>query len=219
MRKIMILFLVLSCALYPGCRPELDTEQKRISYGIGYNLGQRTRFDYERGNIEVDYELLLRGFADGLLKNDTPVPREQLSREIENFILSKQGELNDQRGRAFLEKNRTKPGVVELPSGIQYRVITRGSGPKPTLHDVVVCHYKVSTIDGELIQSSYAQGKPVEFAVDGVIRGWTEILQLMPVGSKWEVVLPPEYAYGREGSAEVGPNQTLVFELELLKIK
>jgi FKBP-type peptidyl-prolyl cis-trans isomerase FklB len=219
MRRIMLFALCATCVLYLCCEDKLDTVQKRISYGIGYNLGQRSRYDYERGNIDVDYELLLRGFKDGIMKHDTPVPREQLTREIENLIMAKQGEINSKRGRSFLEQNKTKQGVVELPGGIQYRIITPGTGPKPKLNDTVVCHYQVSAIDGELIQSSYAQGKPVEFSVDDVIRGWTEVLRLMPVGSKWEVVLPPEYAYGETGSAEIGPNQTLVFELELLEIK
>jgi len=219
MKKILLSGICFACLLWVSCQKELNTEQKRISYGIGYNLGQQSRFDYERGNLSIDYEMVLRGFRDGILGKEASLPREELQREIENFVMQEQGKINSEKGRAFLERNKTQPGVVQLPDGIQYKILKAGTGPKPKLTDTVVCDYLVRSLDGEVIQSSYAQGEPVEFRVDGVISGWTEILQLMPVGSKWEVVLPPEFAYGQSGSAEIGPSQTLVFEIELLKIK
>ncbi len=219
MGRLWLWSICFICFFWISCQNDLDTVQKRISYGIGYNLGRQSRFDYERGNIPIDYEMVLRGFKDGIMGNKTTVPREQLQREIESYIIEEQAETNTKKGRAYLERNKTQPGVVVLPDGIQYKILKAGAGPKPKLTDTVVCDYLVRSLDGEVIQSSYSHGKPVEFRVDGVISGWTEVLQLMPVGSKWEIVLPPEYAYGREGSAEVGPNQTLVFEIELLEIK
>jgi FKBP-type peptidyl-prolyl cis-trans isomerase FklB len=221
----MIRYLLLFCislllsVLFFSCEGDLSTASQRISYGIGYNLGQRSRYDYERANITVDYDLIIEGFKDGIMKNDPPLPIDQLIQEIESYFLEKQAEINIEKGKNYLEMNKTNQDVVALANGIQYRILIPGAGPTPQIDDTVVCHYQVTSVDGDLYQSSYIHGEPVEFRVNGVIRGWTEILQLMPLGSKWEVVIPPELAYGDAGSAEIGPNETLVFEIELLEIK
>ncbi len=130
------------------------------------------------------------------------------------------GDANKKSGDAFLAANKTKPGVVALPSGLQYKILTAGTGPKPTAADTVVCNYKGTLLDGKEFDSSYKRGQPATFPVGQVIKGWTEALQLMPVGSKWELFIPAELAYGpRAAGPDITPNSTLVFEVELLSIK
>jgi FKBP-type peptidyl-prolyl cis-trans isomerase len=123
-----------------------------------------------------------------------------------------------QAGDAFLAANKSKEGVVTLPSGLQYKILTAGSGPKPTATDTVTCNYRGTLIDGSEFDSSYKNGKPVSFPLNGVIKGWTEALQLMPVGSKWQLVIPPDLAYGDAGRPGIPPGATLVFEVELISI-
>ena len=130
------------------------------------------------------------------------------------------GEANQKEGEAFLAANKAKPGVVTLPSGLQYKILKEGTGPKPTATDSVVCNYQGTLINGTEFDSSYKRGEPATFPVNGVIKGWTEALQLMPVGSKWQLFIPPDLAYGARGAgADIGPNATLIFEVELLSIK
>jgi FKBP-type peptidyl-prolyl cis-trans isomerase len=126
---------------------------------------------------------------------------------------------NKTQGEAFLAANKTKEGVVTLPSGLQYKVLQQGTGPKPTLEDSVTCNYRGTLIDGKEFDSSYRRGQPANFPVARVIPGWKEALQLMPVGSKWQIVVPPSLAYGDRGAgADIGPNATLIFDIELLSI-
>jgi FKBP-type peptidyl-prolyl cis-trans isomerase FklB len=133
------------------------------------------------------------------------------------------GEANKKEGDAFLAANKTKQGVVALPSGLQYKVLKEGAGPKPTAADTVVCNYKGTLLDSTEFDSSYKRGQPATFPVGQVIKGWTEVLQLMPVGSKWEVFIPSDLAYGPRGPGQgggaIGPNATLIFEIELLSIQ
>jgi len=127
---------------------------------------------------------------------------------------------NAERGAAFLAENKAKPGVVTLQSGLQYKILKAGEGPKPTAKDTVECHYRGTLIDGKEFDSSYRRGAPATFPLAGVIPGWREALQHMPVGSKWQLVIPPQLAYGARGAGhDIGPNATLVFEVELLAIK
>jgi FKBP-type peptidyl-prolyl cis-trans isomerase len=129
------------------------------------------------------------------------------------------GATNKKDGDAFLAANKSKPGVVTLPSGLQYKILKEGTGPKPTSADSVECNYKGTLIDGTEFDSSYKRGQSATFPVTGVIKGWTEALQLMPVGSKWQLVLPPDLAYGARGAGDaIGPDETLIFEVELLGI-
>jgi len=129
-------------------------------------------------------------------------------------------EANMKEGEAFLADNKTKEGVVTLPSGLQYKILTPGTGPKPTASDTVVCNYRGTFINGTEFDSSYKRGQPASFPVGQVIKGWTEALQLMPVGSKWQLFIPPDLAYGQRGAGgAIGPNATLIFEVELLSIK
>ena len=133
---------------------------------------------------------------------------------------SKSATANKQAGQQFLAANKTKPGVVALPSGLQYKILKEGTGPKPTATDTVVCNYRGTLINGTEFDSSYKGGQPATFPVDQVIKGWTEALQLMPVGSKWQVFVPSDLAYGeRSPGPEIGPNSTLIFEIDLLSIQ
>jgi FKBP-type peptidyl-prolyl cis-trans isomerase FklB len=130
------------------------------------------------------------------------------------------GEKNKMEGDAFLAANKAKPGVFVLPSGLQYKILTPGTGRKATAVDTVMCHYRGTLIDGKEFDNSNRGGGPATFPVNKVIKGWTEVLQLMPVGSKWQVFIPPALAYAERGSgADIGPNATLIFEIELVGIK
>ncbi len=134
--------------------------------------------------------------------------------------ISTPAEKNLAAGDAFLEKNKTKPGVVTLADGLQYKVITKGTGPKPTSNDVVTVHYAGTLINGKEFDSSYKRGEPISFPVTGVIPGWVEALQLMPVGSTWELYIPANLAYGEQGAPPaIGPNETLIFKVNLISVK
>ena len=142
-----------------------------------------------------------------------------LSDKLRSFLQQK--EINNmEAGEAFLAENGKRENVVTLPSGLQYEIIKQGDGPKPSAHNTVTCHYHGTTIKGEVFDSSVKRGQPASFPLNGVIKGWTEALQLMPVGSKWKLFIPPQLAYGnRNISREIGPNSTLIFEVELISFK
>jgi FKBP-type peptidyl-prolyl cis-trans isomerase len=206
--------------------PGLPTKKDQISYAIGMNIGK----GLARESITVDPNVILQGIKDAmaggkLLMTDDQAQQTltQLQAEVREQEDAKRKQLsvdNAKAGDAFLAKNKTQPGVVVLPSGLQYKMIKQGTGAKPTINDVVTCNYKGSLLDGKEFDSSYKRGEPATFPVKGVIKGWTEALQLMPVGSKFELWLPPDLAYGEHGAgADIGPNETLVFEVELLSIK
>jgi FKBP-type peptidyl-prolyl cis-trans isomerase FklB len=141
-------------------------------------------------------------------------------RQKQQEKMQQAGATNKKEGDAFLAANKTKEGVVTLPSGLQYKILTAGTGPKPTTSDSVACNYRGTLIDGKEFDSSYKRGQPATFPVAGVIKGWTEALQLMPVGSKWQLFVPSDLAYAERGSGpDIGPNATLIFEVELLSIQ
>ncbi|HTZ89672.1 MAG TPA: FKBP-type peptidyl-prolyl cis-trans isomerase [Alloacidobacterium sp.] len=205
--------------------PGLPTQKDKVSYAIGMNVGK----GLHRESIDVDPNMIMQGLKDGLSGGKTMMTDEQAQAtivELRSQVQAKmqaqmqqEAETNKKQGDAFLAANKTKPGVVALPSGLQYKVLKEGTGPKPTLDDKVVCNYRGTLIDGKEFDSSYKRGEPATFPVRGVIKGWTEALQLMPVGSKWQLWLPPDLAYGERGAGpDIGPNQTLIFEVELLSI-
>lgn len=205
----------------------LDTQKDKASYAIGMNIGRSMKKD----NVDVDAEILARGLKDGLTGAKPLLTDEETQAvltTLQNDVRKRQQETfnqalakNKEEGDAFLAANKGKPGVVALPSGLQYKVIQNGDGPKPTAADTVVCNYKGTLIDGTEFDSSYKRGQPATFPVNQVIKGWTEALQLMPVGSKWELYIPSNLAYGERGTqgGPIGPNETLVFEVELLSIQ
>jgi FKBP-type peptidyl-prolyl cis-trans isomerase FklB len=206
--------------------PGLPTQKDKTSYAIGVNLGKGLSHD----SIEVDPNLILQGLKDGLAGGKTLMTDEQVQatimqlegqvREQATARRQQDAETNKKAGEAFLAANKSKPGVTTLPSGLQYKVLKEGTGPKPTLNDTVMCNYRGTSIDGKEFDSSAQHGGgPAKFPVKGIIKGWSEALQLMPVGSKWELYVPPDLAYGERGAGGViGPNQTLIFEVELVSI-
>ena len=216
-----------TAAAKPGTVTTLTTTKQKASYAIGMNLGG----GLHRQNIDVDSEALVQGMKDALSGNKTLLTEEearaalmQLQSEMQSKMQAKQAqesEANKKEGDAFLAANKTKEGVVTLPSGLQYKILTPGTGPKPTPTDSVVCNYKGTLINGTEFDSSYKRGEPATFPVTGVIKGWTEALQLMPVGSKWQLFVPADLAYGPRGTpgGPIGPNATLIFEVELVSIK
>ncbi len=184
-----------------------------------------------KGSVDIDPNILLRGLKDGLagakpLLTDDEAKATMAAfeadlrkkQEAKNLALA---EANKTQGAAFLAENKTKEGVVTLPSGLQYKILTEGTGPKPTSTDTVVCNYKGTLLDNTEFDSSYKSGQPATFPLSRVIKGWTEALQLMPVGSKWQLFIPPDLAYGPRGGpgGGIGPDATLVFEVELISIQ
>ena len=205
----------------------LTTSKQKASYAIGMNWGT----GLHRQAIDVDTAALLQGMKDALAGGKTLLTEDeartalmQLQKEMQEKQQAKaaaEGEANKKEGEAFLAANKSKEGVVTLPSGLQYKILTAGTGPKPTATDSVVCNYKGTLINGTEFDSSYKRGEPATFPVTGVIKGWTEALQLMPVGSKWQLFIPSDLAYGARGTpgGPIGPNATLIFEVELMSIK
>jgi FKBP-type peptidyl-prolyl cis-trans isomerase FklB len=204
----------------------LDTPKAKASYAIGLNIGK----GMNKSTLALDTNIFIQGLKDGLtgskaLMSDDEVKAvlTELQAQLRQAAEEKArqlGEANKKEGEAFLAANKEKEGVVTLPDGLQYKVLTAGTGPTPTANDMVVCNYRGTLIDGTEFDSSYKHGQPATFAVSQVIRGWAEALQLMPVGSKWQIFLPAEMAYGPRGAGpDIGPNATLIFEVELLSIQ
>ncbi len=196
----------------------LKTQKDSLSYAIGLSVGKSLQQD----SVGVDPDLIARALKD-LAVNKTILNDEAAKETIRRYRkeqLAQQGEKNKKAGEAFLEENKKKNGVIPLPSGLQYRVITAGSGKKPKANQIVVVQYRGMNIDGKEFDSSFRNGQPVSLRVDRVIKGWSEALQLMAVGSKWELFVPSDLAYGENGISQlIGPNSTLIFEIELVAIK
>ena len=205
---------------------ELKTDKDKASYAIGMNIGQNLR----KQKDDIDPAIVQAGIKDAVAGGTTLLTEEQAKaalvtlqgnmRKKQEEQMQQAAEVNKKEGDAFLAANKTKDGVVTLPSGLQYKILTEGTGPKPTASDSVVCNYKGTLLNGTEFDSSYKRGQPATFPVSGVIKGWTEALQLMPVGSKWQLFVPSDLAYGQRGpGGGIGPNSTLVFEVELISIK
>ncbi|MBC9912198.1 FKBP-type peptidyl-prolyl cis-trans isomerase [Chitinophaga varians] len=190
-----------------------------VSYGIGVNIAENLK---AQGLSNVNTTLLAKAVQDMLTNKTLTLSKEQSEMSISNYLQQLKAEKvakNREASDKFLAENKTKPGVVTLPSGLQYQVLKEGNGPKPTINDKVKTHYHGTLIDGTVFDSSVERGEPISFPVSGVIRGWTEALQLMPVGSKWRLFIPSDLAYGDRGAgAKIGPGAALVFDVELLDI-
>jgi len=204
----------------------LKTPKDRTSYAIGMNIGK----GLHRDAVDVDPNILVRGLKDGLAGGKTLLTDDEMKAAfmaLQNDLRQKQqakmqqaGATNLKEGQDFLAANKTKEGVVTLPSGLQYKILREGTGPKPAADDSVVCHYRGTLLDNTEFDSSYKRGQPTTFPVGGVIKGWTEALRLMPVGSKWQLFIPPDLAYGPRGQGgNIGPNATLIFEVELISVQ
>lgn len=227
-RIIILLCAVLAAspAIAAEKKIELKTKKDKVSYSIGLDMGASLK----NNEIDVDPNIVARGIKDSLsggkrLMTDQEV-QETLTALRTELIAKQQerqktlAEKNKKEGEAFLAANAKKEGVKTLPSGLQYKVITEGKGKSPKATDTVTVNYRGTLIDGTEFDSSYKRGEPATFQVNGVIKGWTEALQLMKEGSKWQLFIPSNLAYGERGAGGViGPNATLIFEVELLSIK
>jgi FKBP-type peptidyl-prolyl cis-trans isomerase FklB len=208
----------------------LKTQKDKESYALGMNVGMGLGAKLKQQSVDIDQAILLRGMKDALAGSKTLLTEDeeraaltQLTADVRAQQEAKAklaAESNKKEGADFLASNKTKDGVVALPSGLQYKVLTEGTGPKPTATDTVVCNYRGTLLSGKEFDSSYKRGQPATFPVSGVIKGWTEALQLMPVGSKWQLFIPSDLGYGDRGAGgDIGPGATLVFEVELVSIQ
>jgi FKBP-type peptidyl-prolyl cis-trans isomerase FklB len=204
----------------------LKTQKQKASYAMGMNIGTGLR----KQSIDIDPAILARGLRDAFSNGKTLLTEDEARailtqlqadlRKKQEDAVQQMGEANKKQGLAFLEANKAKEAVVALPSGLQYKVLQEGTGPKPAATDQVVCNYRGTLLDGTEFDSSYKRGQPATFPVNKVIKGWTEALQLMPVGSKWQLFIPAELAYAEHGfGGQIGPNATLIFEVELVSIQ
>jgi FKBP-type peptidyl-prolyl cis-trans isomerase FklB len=210
----------------PGAAPAFKTQKDKVSYAIGMEMGKGVKAQ----GIDVDPGILAQGLKDGMSGAKPQMSEDELKQVITGLqqeMRQKQMQMqeaaaagNKTKGDAFLAENSKKDGVVALPDGLQYKILTAGEGKKPAETDTVMCNYKGTFLDGTEFDSSTQAGKPVPFEVKNVIPGFKEVLQLMPVGSKWQVFIPSSLAYGERGAGNViGPNATLIFEIELVSIQ
>ena len=218
--------VALSGAAFAGDAPELKGDKEKFSYSLGVNLGGNLK----RESVEVDPELVVKGFKDSYGGGKTILTEDEARQaimDVQKTLMAKKAEAmqklsekNKADGEKFLAENAKKAGVTSLPSGLQYREITPGKGKSPKISDNVTTHYKGTLIDGTEFDSSYKRGQPATFPVSGVISGWTEALQLMKEGAKWQLFVPSRLAYGEKGAGQaIGPNATLIFEVELISVK
>ncbi|MFV0364957.1 MAG: FKBP-type peptidyl-prolyl cis-trans isomerase [Mangrovibacterium sp.] len=210
-----------------GCSSDvkLTSQVDSVSYAIGMFIGKQQAEGIKQapGGKDLNKEVMVSAFANAVNEGETKITEEEAQQVIQAYFTVQQnqaGEKNKAEGEAFLTENAKKDGVVTTASGLQYRVIKEGTGEKPTAESTVSCHYTGKLLDGTVFDSSVERGQPTEFPVNGVIPGWTEALQLMSVGSKYELFIPSELAYGERGAGgSIGANCTLIFEVELLDIK
>jgi FKBP-type peptidyl-prolyl cis-trans isomerase FklB len=204
---------------------ELKDQKERESYSFGYQFGQALKAQ----GIDLDLDTYLSGVRDALSAKEPSMSADEIRAAINGVqqrvmaerekALKEQSEKNLSAGKSFLAENGKKEGVKMLPSGLEYRIIAEGDGPIPKPDEIVTVHYRGSLLDGTEFDSSYKQGEPVTFPLQGIIAGWSEVLQLMKTGSKWQIFLPPELAYGeRSPGPAIPPNSTLIFEIELIAV-
>ena len=197
----------------------LETPESKLSYSLGMMIGERVLPQYG----ELDYDLVMQGMKDQNSGAETAITMEEAQMALQaqqQEVAAATAAIAEEKGQGFLADNKAKEGVMVTDSGLQYEVISEGTGPKPTADDTVSVHYVGTLMDGTEFDSSIARGEPASFPLKGVIPGWTEGLQLMNVGSKYRFVIPSDLAYGERGAGQaIGPGETLVFEVELLEIK
>lgn len=221
---VLTFFVTAGIARADGTNSPFKDEKEKASYAIGLNIGN----NWKRQEVEVNYDSVLRGLKDAgsdkkLLTDEeirstlSKFSRDmELKREEKNRVL---GEKNKKAGETFLAENKSKPGVITTASGLQYKLLTLGSGESPKPEDTVTVNYRGTLVDGTEFDSSAKNGKPAVFRLNGVIRGWTEALSQMKPGAKWQLFIPPDLAYAESGPPNIGPNATLIFEVELVSVQ
>ena len=225
---IVLLMIAISCTSSEKVveTPQLTDYMDTVSYSVGVDIGKSFRLQ----EMDINPDVMARGLSDAFSDRETALTDEETQSTLIKFrqeFQEKQREIAQRKAQeaavaeeAYLAESASKEGVVSLPSGLQYKVITPGDGPSPLTTDKVKVHYKGSLADGTIFDSSYDRGQPTSFTVSGVIKGWTEALLLMQVGSKWELTIPSKLGYGARGSGDrIPPNSTLLFEVELLAIE
>jgi FKBP-type peptidyl-prolyl cis-trans isomerase FklB len=206
--------------------PALETTEDKVSYSIGSDLGKNLK----RQGITINAAMFAKGMEDGMRGGPLLMTEQEMKQVLSDFEkdmmnkraseFNQKAEENKVKGETFLKENKTKEGVVTLPSGLQYKIIKAGTGVKPTKEDTVTVEYTGRLLNGEVFDSTEKAGKPVSFKLNQVIPGWTEALQLMPAGSTWEVYIPAKLAYGsRNVGGSIGPNETLIFNVHLIDVK
>jgi FKBP-type peptidyl-prolyl cis-trans isomerase FklB len=224
LRWVVVVFGVVLLASQLGAQETLTlkTQKEKLSYIIGMDMGKNLK----NQSVDIDSNILARGLKDALSGSKSVLTEQEVRDTLSVFqkeMVAKQqaiGEKNKKEGEAFLAENKKKKGVTTLPSGLQYKVVKAGTGKKPKPTDTVTVQYQGTLIDGTEFDSSYRRGQPATFPVNGVIPGWTEALGLMQEGAKWQLFIPPNLAYGERGTgSQIGPNATLIFEVELVSIQ
>lgn len=226
MKKLLCFVLLVAFAAAPSFAQDvLKNDKEKLGYAIGMNIGMNMK----RQNIDADSDQIVAGMKSSLNGDKTLLSEQEMAQILTSYQQEMQQKQaaemaalsteNAKKSEEYLKENAKKKGFETLPSGLQYRVITEGTGAIPNAESMVEVHYKGTLTDGTEFDSSYKRGEPASFPVGGVIPGWTEALKLMKEGSKWELVIPPALAYGERGAAPViPPNSALIFEVELLKI-
>ena len=220
---LSISFLINIC--FAAEKVELKDQKDKESYSLGYQFGQSLKAQ----GLDINLDLYASGIKDALGGKDPSLSQEEMQKivlELQKRLTAARqkeskgiAEKNLAEGKAFMEENKKKEGVKTLPSGLQYKILTEGSGKTPKAADQVTVNYKGALINGTEFDSSYKRGQPATFKTNGVIKGWTEALQLMKEGSKWQLFIPPQLGYGERGAGPVPPNSTLIFEVELISVK
>jgi len=211
--------LVVACNLESNQSSELSNQMDSVSYSLGVSVANNLK---SSGFDSIKSSIIAQAFEDVFVKNESQISEEEANNIIQEYFVElsdKKSQKAIEEGQSFLEENAQKEGIITTPSGLQYEVLTQGSGAKPTPNDKVTVHYHGTLVDGTVFDSSIDRGEPATFPVNGVISGWVEALQLMNVGSKYKLFIPSNLAYGERGAGGViGPNATLIFEVELLSI-
>jgi FKBP-type peptidyl-prolyl cis-trans isomerase FklB len=222
LKKIIILPLLLGAFVMAEANAaKLDTDQQKLSYIFGIQVGQ----NMQKEGVTLDMDAFAAGVADMLAGNQPQLDQQTAQKIISDYQAKKAQEMaalmnkKQAEAKAFMEENAKKPGVVTTASGLQYEILKEGDGATPTENDKVIANYKGTLVDGTVFDSSYDRGEPATFPVKGVIQGWQEALKMMKEGAKWRIVVPANLAYGPRGAGDlIGPNETLVFEIELIAI-
>lgn len=223
-------FIVISLTLLfsicsAGEKLDLKDKKMKLSYSVGYQVGG----DFLSQGMHINPDMLLKGVTDAMEGNRPMMTNEEMRATLiylQNKVVAtrekkirEQSDRNLKEGLAFLDENRKKEGVITLPSGLQYKIIAEGSGNQPKDTDTVTVNYLGTLVDGTEFDSSYRRGKPATFRADHVIAGWKEALQLMKEGARWQLFIPPDLAYGKGSAGSIGPNSTLIFEIELISVR